>query len=192
VWRRGYQSGGEVEMMEGIGSLVAPRGPGPVEQAALPGALPGAEVVEESVSRDVVTDFGVPGDEELVRVYTEAVAALEGGHPNPEQAIAKYVELFGEEALVELQAMVSGGEGLVPDSDGMSDSIPANIDGVEDVALSEGEYVVPADAVSGIGNGDTNSGARRLTELVESVRQARTGSPEIANQIDFEELRGSI
>ena len=154
-----------------------------------------------SVTEDVAP--GAPGvsDDVLVSAYMEARQALEGNHPNPEEAIAKYVELFGEEALVELQAMVSGGEGtqgywaggevgLMPDSDGMSDSIPANIDGVEDVALSEGEYVVPADAVSGIGNGDTNSGARRLTELVESVRQARTGSPEMANQIDFREMVG--
>jgi hypothetical protein len=69
-------------------------------------------------------------------------------------------------------------------NDGMSDSIPGNIDGMEQVALSEGEYVVPADVVSGMGNGDTNSGAQRMREMVEMVRSARTGMPEQPPAID--------
>ena len=127
----------------------------------------------------------------MVEVYIEAREALEGSHPNPEEALSRYVELFGEEALAELQAMVEGdGEPTGVESDGMSDSIPANIDGQEEVALSEGEFVIPSDVVSGFGNGDTSSGAKRLTDIVAEVRRARTGSPGAPGQVDISELIG--
>ncbi|TXH48036.1 MAG: hypothetical protein E6Q97_25725 [Desulfurellales bacterium] len=60
-------------------------------------------------------------------------------------------------------------------SDGLSDSVPAMINGQIPAALSEGEFVVPADVVSGIGNGSTSAGAKRLLEMIENVRKARTG-----------------
>lgn len=59
--------------------------------------------------------------------------------------------------------------------DGMSDSIPGTIEGQEDVLLSDGEYIVPADAVSGLGNGSTRAGANVLRDMVGQIRQARTG-----------------
>ena len=68
-----------------------------------------------------------------------------------------------------------GGGPIAGLGDGMSDSIPANISGQEEVRLSEGEYIVPADAVSGLGNGSTNAGAGVLEEMVSRIRGARTG-----------------
>lgn len=64
---------------------------------------------------------------------------------------------------------------MEPKSDGLSDSVPAMINGQTPAALSEGEFVVPADVVSGIGNGSTSAGAKRLLEMIENVRKARTG-----------------
>jgi hypothetical protein len=46
--------------------------------------------------------------------------------------------------------------------DGTSDSIPAR--------LANGEYVLSADVVSGLGNGDNGSGAKRLDQFVHNVR----------------------
>ena len=187
-WRpeRGYQLGGEVAPMGGLGALQRR----PEEMLPGPDAMgnysPGMDVMEESVSvsEGVPGGLAAPGDEVLVSVYMEAREALQGDHPNPEAAIVKFVELFGEEALIELRSMIAGGAG----SDGMSDSIPANIDGQEEVNLSEGEFVVPADVVSGIGNGDTGSGARKLTEIMEEIRRARTGSAGAPEEIDAEEV----
>tara|TARA_R110002020_G_scaffold89156_4_gene218355 strand:+ start:375 stop:908 length:534 start_codon:yes stop_codon:yes gene_type:complete len=59
--------------------------------------------------------------------------------------------------------------------DGMSDQIRTTIEGRQPAALSAGEFVVPADVVSGIGNGDTNSGAKRLYAMMNNIRGARTG-----------------
>ena len=59
--------------------------------------------------------------------------------------------------------------------DGMSDEIMTTIAGQQQAALSPGEFVVPADVVSGIGNGDTNSGAKRLYAMMDNIRDGRTG-----------------
>jgi hypothetical protein len=59
--------------------------------------------------------------------------------------------------------------------DGMSDDIMTTIAGRQRAALSPGEFVVPADVVSGIGNGDTNSGAKRLYAMMDGIRDRRTG-----------------
>ena len=59
--------------------------------------------------------------------------------------------------------------------DGMSDDIPANIDGAEDIRLADGEFVVPPEMVSLIGGGDSEEGRRLLDKLLPMVRQAAHG-----------------
>ena len=58
--------------------------------------------------------------------------------------------------------------------DGMSDSIPATIDGKQQARLADGEFVVPADVVSHIGNGSSKAGSQRLYSMLDKIRQART------------------
>ncbi len=68
--------------------------------------------------------------------------------------------------------------------DGMSDDIPAVIAGEQPAALSPGEFVVPADVVSDMGNGSSRAGARQLYSMMDRVRKARGGSvkqPEAIN-----------
>ena len=74
--------------------------------------------------------------------------------------------------------------------DGMSDSIYGNMmdDPSQRVALSDGEFVIPADVVSGIGNGSTDAGARQLYAMMDEVRNARTGQREQAPEINAEEF----
>ena len=68
--------------------------------------------------------------------------------------------------------------------DGMSDSVRANIDGQQEARLSEGEFVVPADVVSHLGNGSSDAGAQRLYSMMDRVRKARTGTKQQGRQID--------
>jgi hypothetical protein len=67
---------------------------------------------------------------------------------------------------------------------GMGDRIPASIDGQQEARLSAGEYVVPADVVSGLGNGDTTSGAQALDVMGNRVRESRTGMMRQPEEID--------
>jgi hypothetical protein len=68
-----------------------------------------------------------------------------------------------------------GGRMLKGPGDGMSDSIPASIGGKQPARLADGEFVVPADVVSHLGNGSTDAGAKRLYGMMDKVRKARTG-----------------
>lgn len=68
--------------------------------------------------------------------------------------------------------------------DGMSDSIPARISGKQEARLADGEFVVPADVVSHIGNGSSNAGAKKLYAMMDRARQARTGKTRQAPAIN--------
>jgi hypothetical protein len=76
-----------------------------------------------------------------------------------------------------------GGRMLKGPGDGMSDSIPATIGGKRPARLADGEFVVPADVVSHLGNGSTEAGARELYKMMDNVRRARTGRKTQGKQI---------
>jgi len=81
--------------------------------------------------------------------------------------------------------MVPQSEGMVDGAgDGMSDEVYGDIAGNQEVALSEGEFIIPADVVSGIGNGSSKSGAEELYEMMDRIRKARTGTAEQPPEID--------
>ena len=76
-----------------------------------------------------------------------------------------------------------GGRMLKGPGDGMSDNIPAVIGHKQPARLADGEFVVPADVVSHLGNGSTDAGAKRLYSMMDKVRQARTGTKKQGKQI---------
>ena len=69
-------------------------------------------------------------------------------------------------------------------TDGMADNVPATIDGAEPARLSDGEFVVPADVVSHLGNGNSEAGSEQLYSMMDRVRQERTGSTRQGAQIN--------
>ena len=69
-------------------------------------------------------------------------------------------------------------------TDGMADLLPANIDGQQEARLSDGEFVMPADVVSHLGNGNSNAGADVLYDMMDRVRKARTGTEQQGRQIN--------
>jgi len=79
-----------------------------------------------------------------------------------------------------------GGRLLKGPGDGMSDNIPATIAHKQPARLADGEFVVPADVVSHLGNGSTDAGAKRLYSMMDKVREARTGSKEQGKEIKAE------
>jgi hypothetical protein len=69
-------------------------------------------------------------------------------------------------------------------TDGMADDIPAMIGNSQPAALSDGEFVIPADVVSHLGNGNSDAGAQNLYGMMERVRKDRTGNPKQGKQIN--------
>jgi len=67
--------------------------------------------------------------------------------------------------------------------DGMSDSIPATIEGQQPARLADGEFVIPADVVSHIGNGSSKAGSKQLYAMLDRIRKARTGHTKQGKEI---------
>jgi len=61
------------------------------------------------------------------------------------------------------------------EDDGMADTVPATIEGQEPAALSHGEYVVPADVVAAMGDGNNKAGAKKMDGLIALLRQKKYG-----------------
>lgn len=78
-------------------------------------------------------------------------------------------------------------EGGPAEGDGMSDDIPATIGETQPAALSEGEFVIPADVVAFAGNGSSDAGARRFYEMMEQIRKDATGRSEQIREIEVED-----
>ena len=136
-----------------------------------------------------------PNDKELI---SNAVDAIEGRVESPEIALAAFVARYGEEALRDLVGRVQRGEfardamveeGMVRGvGDGMDDMVPATLEGEQDVVLSDGEFIVPADVVSGLGNGSSDAGSEALYEMMDRVRKLRTGKESQPDQVPQERM----
>ena len=85
--------------------------------------------------------------------------------------------------IASLGSYSDGGRMLKGPGDGMSDSIPASIGSKQPARLADGEFVVPADVVSHLGNGSTDAGAKQLYSMMNKVRNARTGNSKQGKQI---------
>ena len=77
-----------------------------------------------------------------------------------------------------------GGRMLKGPGDGMSDNIPAQIGSKQPARLADGEFVVPADVVSHLGNGSTDAGARQLYGMMDRIRAQRTGKKKQAPRVN--------
>ena len=122
------------------------------------------------------------------QLISGAIDVIQGEVQDPDQQkviLGQFVAQFGQQALQDLVGKVQSGEiggepkegdGMVTGAgDGMADMIPASLGQDQDVLLSDGEFVVPADVVSGIGNGSSDSGSDKLYEMMDRVREMRTG-----------------
>ena len=161
--------------------------------------MPGAEMVDPAMMQPEMMQpemaAGAPqmNDKDIVAA---SISAIRGEIPEEQAAIVLglFLERFGEEALRRLVSDVRSGkvdgergdiEGMVQGpGDGMDDLVPAAMDdGSQDVLLSDGEFVVPADVVSGLGNGSTDAGAEELYNMMDRIREARTGMIEQPAQV---------
>ena len=94
-------------------------------------------------------------------------------------------EAFAQGGLVPL---AGGGKIAIGPGGGLDDLIPTTIGGRRAAALSDGEFVFPADVVSMMGDGSSNAGARRLYDLVKQIRGAKTGTSEQAGPLPVGEI----
>lgn len=132
------------------------------------------------------------------RLIELAALALLGRLPEEESKIVieQFVMEFGEEALQMLRDRVltdmspnAQTEGKIEgNGKGMDDMVPGMIGDQQPVAVSPGEFIVPADVVSGLGDGDTDAGANELERMMGKVRQERTGIDQQPQPLDAQRV----
>jgi len=145
----GYAYGGTVEQMSRDNAL---GGNQMFPQAGL-GSLTGANRFQNATNTPMGSDVVAPTD------YAGRAGFASGGMTSP----------------YNLGSYSDGGRLLKGPGDGMSDNIPASIGQKQPARLADGEFVVPADVVSHLGNGSTDAGARKLYAMMDNIREARTG-----------------
>ena len=144
-------------------------------QRSVTGALTAAP--NDMVAR--LIDMGIFTPETAAQFYQSRYPGLTA--EQVQAALAQYGYAQGGIASVAPQGQ---GYYLGGPTDGMADQIPATIDNRQPAALSDGEFVIPADVVSHLGNGNSNSGAQQLYGMMDKIRKARTGSTEQGKQIN--------
>ena len=85
------------------------------------------------------------------------------------------------------------GGGVKGPTGGLDDLRQTTIDGKRAAALSDGEYVVPRDAVSRLGGGSNKEGAEKLYNFMKNIRLNKTGkTQQPQNSLTLQGLRGMM
>jgi len=149
--------------------------------------LRGGYQTPEQVVESLGYTGGVPGlIVELAaqgRTTPEEIVGYFGNNPEyPEyqgittEDVSDYLRRAGVPGYAGGGMMQGRGYYLGGPTDGMADQIPATINNIEPARLSDGEFVIPADVVSHLGNGNSDAGAQQLYSMMDRVREERTGT----------------
>jgi len=144
-------------------------------------AVPGGGIA--AVETEFVSEGKAPPVDIQDPLVEQAVQAVLGRVDQPDAIINAFVEKYGVEAFRQLRNDVlrmvepnAQTEGMIAgEGGGMDDQVMGMIGDQQRVAVSPGEYIVPADVVSGIGDGSSESGAEELDQMMDEVRMARHG-----------------
>lgn len=131
---------------------------------------------------------GTPGQEEYDGPLSRFRYNPDLYRPAMPMAGGGITELMNKGGSSDLGSYSDGGRMLKGPGDGMSDNIPATIAGKRPARLADGEFVVPADVVSHLGNGSTDAGAKQLYAMMDRVRSKRTGTKKQGRQINPEKF----
>jgi hypothetical protein len=120
--------------------------------------------------------------------YNPAVVAP----PQNSEGLASVItpEQFAKQGGIKMAkgGVADAGRYLQGKTDGMADKIETSIDGEQPALLSHGEFVIPADVVSHLGNGNSEAGADKLYAMMDKIREARTGTKEQGKEINADKF----
>jgi hypothetical protein len=122
-----------------------------------------------------------PSQEDITMLAGALLGKAEG---NADKIVEGFIQKYGNELFLIFRQMIL--EQSTPNAQtagmiegqggGMDDQVQGTIGGQQPVAVSPGEYIVPADVVSGLGDGSSDAGARELDAMMDRTRMARGGN----------------
>ena len=123
---------------------------------------------------------------EYEQLINMTIAAIRGEVEDPQAVIRAFIEEFGNDAFMQLREAVlqevvpnAQTEGMVEGmGGGQDDMVPGMIGNQRPVAVSPGEYIIPADVVAMAGGGYSGNGADFFDGLVDDIRMKTMGTTE--------------
>lgn len=189
-------------LLAGLGGLWAATGGNTPKTGGYKGSIPDLAMVRAPIQQAARTPYsgeGAVGQQYFtaptyVNRSDAAMAQALADQQAKEMAPVKAAEGGLMNGLYEQFSFAEGGEAnyLRGKTDGMADKLDTSIDGVQPAKLSHGEFVIPADVVSHLGNGNSDAGADALYKMMERVRKARTGNPKQGKRINPNKFTGGI
>ena len=148
--------------------------------------------VDALMQNPVIQEKMSEGDRGLLQ---QASFVLLGRIDDDGSIISEFVDKFGSDALdmlkgellpdMQQQGMIEGEGG------GMDDKVDGVIGDQERVAVSPGEYIVPADVVGNLGDGNSEQGARIMDDFLARVRTEKHGTEKQPNPINLNNVMPS-
>jgi hypothetical protein len=183
--RMGYAGGGRVYFKEGgeAGQVNENRIIDAIRGIGTKGIQPVFSGISSPLSSGIGAIFSKIANALATRYAREGTLYAQGGIASLNPMIGVFDARNANREFGEQMGGYKKGGYLDGPGDGMSDSIPATIEGRQPARLADGEFVVPADVVSHLGNGSTKAGAQRLYSMMDKVRKARTGRTKQGKQI---------
>lgn len=193
----------ELLAKKGIGSLPKDFGPKENDQAGplqpggsftpktAPPFIEGASKQIQELIDGKYIDKPTGFDMSEPRAITDDIKPGDQGYQAPRKLnlpVRNQMEGYGGYAMGGVAGLAHGGRYLHGNTDGMADKLDTTIDGTQAAKLSHGEFVIPADVVSHLGNGNSTAGADVLYRMMDRVRKARTGNPKQGKQINPEKF----
>ena len=164
----------------GLEGLIGPQGTGREARMMYdPNRRPGSSGRRYFTDTQYIAENeDIPAAEE--RMASQAAELSEANIRNPARQRRMQPQQMAAGGLAGLKE----GKYLNGSTDGMADKVPARIDGRQEARLSDGEYVIAADVVSHLGNGNSDAGAKVLDQMMRRIRKKRTGNKKQSKEID--------
>ena len=174
----GTNYGGDVQYTERSANAAAPAAPVQTLQ-------PNTTVATNPWAGKMNRNFATPGASATALAATPADTTATSNVMTPAQLLAAQESgAVTHAAQGGIMGLAHGGRYLQGETDGMADKLRTSIDGKQPAALSHGEFVIPADVVSHLGNGNSDAGAKKLYGMMDKIRHARTGTKKQGKQIN--------
>ena len=193
-----FAQGGQIpEKMPEVGPAPAPQvgppptgGDIPIRTSMMESTVPDGGIARVPTEFTRGADGGMPPEVEMRALQSAVLGEVSEGLAS--QIIDMFIQKYGSDVFqlardtilrgvvpnAQTEGMISGPGG------GMDDMVQGMIGSEQPVAVSPGEFIVPADVVSGIGDGSSDAGAKKLDTMMERVRVERNGTTKQAPRIN--------
>ena len=169
-----------------------PLAPIPLSPEEEPDMLEDLSALEKAAALKGAFLFNEGGDTSIDPLIKEAKGFIMG-ETSDDTVVKRFIEKYGTDAFLALREEVL--QSLIPNAQtegliagkgngGMDDDLRGNIGGKETIAVSQDEFIVPADVVSMLGDGSSDAGAKELYDMMDRVRKEKYGTTKQAKPID--------